>query len=263
MQAGKMVALGTLVSSVAHEINNPNNFIMLNTPLLSEAWKGAIPILDEYYERNGDFAIGGMKYTEMRENIAVLFSGILDGSKRIKQIVEDLKDFVRRDASDMTQSVDLNAVLKSAISLLSNTIMKSTNHFSVAYGKDLPVLKGNSQRFEQVMINLIQNACQALPDNRRSIFVSTSYNEKEPGIVVKVEDEGTGIPSEMLSRITDPFYTTKSDSGGLGLGLSISTRIVREHGGTLTFTSEPGKGTRAEIVLPISRVNSTPMEMKE
>jgi PAS domain S-box-containing protein len=255
MQAGKMVALGTLVSSVAHEINNPNNFIMLNTPLLSEAWKGAMPILDEYFERNGDFVIGGMKYTEMRDNIPILFSGISDGAKRIKQIVEDLKDFVRRDASDMTQSVDMNAVLRSAISLLSNTIMKSTNHFSVTYGNNLPVLKGNFQRFEQVMINLIQNACQALPDNQKAIFVSTSYDEKKPSIVVEVEDEGAGIPSEMLSHITDPFYTTKSDSGGLGLGLSISSRIVREYGGTLTFTSEPGKGTKAEIVLPVYQVS--------
>jgi PAS domain S-box-containing protein len=261
MQAGKMVALGTLVSSVAHEINNPNNFIMLNTPLLSEAWKSIMPILDEYYERNGDFVIGGMKYTEMRDNIPKLFSGISDGAKRIKQIVEDLKDFVRRDASDMTQSVDMNAVLRSAISLLSNTIMKSTNHFSVTYGNNLPVLKGNFQRFEQVMINLIQNACQALPDNRKSIFVSTFYDEKKPSIVVEVEDEGTGIPSEMLSHITDPFYTTKSDSGGLGLGLSISSRIVKEHGGTLTFTSEPGKGTKAEIVLPVYQ--TSPMEMNK
>ncbi|HVP76399.1 MAG TPA: PAS domain S-box protein [Thermodesulfobacteriota bacterium] len=263
MQAGKMVALGTLVSSVAHEINNPNNFIMLNTPLLSEAWEGVLPILEEYYEKNGNFAVGGMKYTEMRDSIAVLFSGIRDGSRRIKQIVEDLKDFVRRDTTDMSQSVDMNAVLRSATSLLSNTIMKSTNHFSVAYGENLPRLKGNFQRFEQVMINLIQNACQALPDNRKGILVSTSYDEKKASIMVEVEDEGTGIPSEMLTHITDPFFTTKSDSGGLGLGLSISSRIVREHGGTLTFTSEPGKGTRAKIVLPILQVNSTPMEMRE
>ena len=255
MQAGKMVALGTLVSSVAHEINNPNNFIMLNTPILSEAWKGAMPILNEYYERNGDFVIGGIKYTEMCDNITMLFSGILDGAKRIKQIVENLKDFVRRDASDMTQSVDINAVLRSAISLLSNVIMKSTNHFSVEYGKNLPVLRGNFQRFEQVIINLVQNACQSLPDERKGIFASTSYDEKRRSIVVKVEDQGTGIPSENLSHITEPFYTTKSDSGGLGLGLSISSRIVKEHGGTLTFTSEPGKGTKAEIVLPMYQVS--------
>jgi polar amino acid transport system substrate-binding protein len=251
MQASKMVALGTLVSSVAHEINNPNNFIMLNTPLLLEAWESSKPILEEYFAKNGDFIIGGMKYTEMRENMPVLVSGILDGSKRIKQIVEDLRDFVRRDASDMTQSVDLNAVIKSAVTLLSNMIMKSTQKFSIEYTSDLPRLKGNFQRFEQVIINLIQNACQALPDPQKGIYVSTDYDPKKGCLIVRVADQGIGIPPEMLPHVTEPFMTTKRDSGGLGLGLSISSRIVKEHGGTLTFTSEPGKGTTAEIILPI------------
>ena len=251
MHASKMVALGTLVSGVAHEINNPNNFIMLNTPLLREAWESSQPILEEYYEKNGDFIIGGMNYTEMRENIPVLFSGILDGSKRIKQIVEDLRNFARRDTSDMTQSVDVNAILKSAVTLLSNMIMRSTNRFSVEYGTHLPLLKGNFQRLEQVIINLIQNACQALRDTQKGIVVSTSYDENRRGIVVRVEDEGVGIPVEILPRITDPFFTTKPEAGGTGLGLSISSRIVREHCGTLTFTSKVRKGTRAEVFLPV------------
>lgn len=253
VQASKMVALGTLVSSMAHEINNPNNFIMLNTPLLLEAWENSRPILEEYYEENGDFIIGGMKYTEMRENIPTLFSGILDGSKRIKEIVEDLRDFVRRDTSDMSQSVDVNAVLKSAVSLLSYLIMKSTNHFSIEYGDRLPLLKGNFQRLEQVIINLIQNACQALQDIRKGIFVSTSYDEQRQSIVIKVEDEGIGIPPEILPHITDPFFTTKHESGGTGLGLSISSRIVKEYGGRLAFTSENKKGTKAEIFLPLQQ----------
>ncbi len=252
MQASKMVALGTLVSGVAHEINNPNNFIMLNTPLLQEAWENSKPILEEYYKKNGDFIIGGMRYTEMRENIPILFSGILDGSKRIKQIVEDLRDFIRRDSSDMTQSFDVNAVLKSATSLLSNMIMKSTRHFSIKYGDNLPMLKGNFQRFEQVIINLIQNACQALPDTQRGIFIFTSYDEEGNSIMVKVQDEGVGIPAEALPYIAEPFFTTRRDTGGLGLGLSISSKIVKEHGGILKFTSEPGKGTTAEIILPLN-----------
>lgn len=255
MQAGKMVALGTLVSSVAHEINNPNNFIMLNAPLLKEVWENVLPIVDEYYEKNKDFMIGGMRYTEMHDRIPRLFSGITDGSKRIKQIVEDLRGFVRRDASDMNQSVDVNAVLTSAISLLSNMITKSTSHFSVQYGEKLPTLKGNFHRLEQVIINLIQNACQALPDIRRGLSLSTSYNEKTSSIIIIAQDEGIGIPPEVLPHITDPFFTTKSNSGGIGLGLSISSRIVKEHGGTLAFTSEPGKGTTAEIILPVLQAN--------
>jgi len=188
----------------------------------------------------------------MRNRIPRLFSGITDGSKRIQQIVEDLRDFVRRDASDMNQSVDVNAVLKSATSLLSNMITKSSSNFSVKYAENLPILKGNSHRLEQVMINLIQNACQALLDTRRRLSLSTSFDEKTCSVVVKVHDEGIGIPPEVLPHITDPFFTTKSDSGGIGLGLSISSRIVKEHGGLLTFTSEPGTGTTAEMILPVS-----------
>jgi PAS domain S-box-containing protein len=255
MQAGKMVALGTLVSSVAHEINNPNNFIMLNAPLLKEAWQHVLPVLDNYYEKNSDFMIGGMRYLEMRERIPRLLSGITDGSKRIQQIVEDLRNFVRRDASDMNQSVDVNGVLRSAISLLSNMITKSTSRFSVRYGEKLPILRGNAHRLEQVIINLIQNAYQALPDIRRGIFLSTSFDEKTCSIVVKVQDEGIGIPPEVLPHITDPFFTTRPNSGGIGLGLSISSRIVKEFGGTLTFTSEPGKGTIVEMILPIPQTN--------
>jgi PAS domain S-box-containing protein len=257
MQADKMVALGTLVSGVAHEINNPNNFIMLNSPILKEAWENAMPILEKYYEENGDFIIGGMKYSETRKNIPKLFSGISAGANRIKQIIEDLKKYVRKDTADMTQSVDINKVSKSATSLLSNMIKKSTDYFSIEYGENLPVLKGNSQRLEQVMVNLIQNACHALPDPSKGITVSTAYDSEKGHIVVRIQDEGEGIPSDILPHITDPFVSTKLDSGGVGLGLSVSSTIVKEHGGEMHFRSEPGKGTTAEVVLPVTRDNKT------
>ena len=257
MQASKMVALGTLVSGVAHEVNNPNNFIMLNSPILKEAWENALPILQKYYEENGDFIIGGMNYSEMRENIPTLFSGISDGAKRIKQIVDDLKNYVRDNTADLTQLVDINKVLKSAVSLLSNMIKKSTNKFSIEYGKNLPQLRGNFQRLEQVMINLVQNACQALPDAQKGIFITIQFDRKATNIVINVRDEGMGIPPETLLNITDPFFTTKHDSGGVGLGLSISSKIVEEHGGTLNFKSEIGAGTTATITLPVDRKNQT------
>jgi PAS domain S-box-containing protein len=257
MQASKMVALGTLVSGVAHEVNNPNNFIMLNSPILKQAWDNAMPILEKYYEENGDFILGGMKYTEMRENIPTLFSGISDGAKRIKRIVDELKNYVRDNSADLTQAVDVNAVLKSAVSLLANMIKNATHKFSIAYGKNLPLLEGNFQRLEQVMINLIQNACQALSGTDKGIFISTTNDNENSNIVITIRDEGMGIPSETLLHIMDPFFTTKHDAGGVGLGLSISSRIVEEHGGNLRFTSEPGAGTTAEITLPVERENQT------
>ena len=257
MHASKMVALGTLVSGVAHEVNNPNNFIMLNSPILKEAWDSAMPILEKYYEKNGDFILGGMKYTEIRENLPNLFSGISDGAKRIKQIVDDLKNYVRDNTADLTQSVDINDVLKSTVSLLSNMIKNSTNHFSIEYGRNVPLLKGNFQRLEQVIINLVQNACQALPDARKGIFISVQYIEEKSAIIIKVRDEGMGISPETLNHITDPFFTTKHDSGGVGLGLSISSKIIEEHGGSMHFESEMGAGTKVTITLPVDRNNQT------
>jgi PAS domain S-box-containing protein len=257
MHASKMVALGTLVSGVAHEINNPNNFIMLNSPILKEAWENAMPILEKYYTENGDFLIGGMQFTEMRKNIPNLFSGISDGAKRIKQIVDDLKNYVRDDTADLSQAVDINAMIKSAVALLSNMIKKSTNRFSIKYGKNIPSLKGNFQRLEQIMINLIQNACQALPDTQKGIFISVQFIKEKSTVVIKVRDEGTGIPPETLLHIRDPFFTTKHDSGGVGLGLSISSKIVEEHGGTIHFESQVGTGTIATITLPVDRKNES------
>jgi PAS domain S-box-containing protein len=253
LQASKMVELGTLVSGVAHEVNNPNNFIMLNAPVLGDAWQAARPILDEYYEENGDFLLGGMMYSEMRENIPKLFSGILEGSERIRQIVADLKNYVRPDTSDLSQAVNLNEVVRSALSLLSNMVKKSTDHLAIDLAPDLPPVKGNFQRLEQVVINLVQNACQALPDRIKGIHVTTRRDEARGKVVLKVEDEGMGIPPENLPRITDPFFSTKHQNGGVGLGLAISARIIKEQGGTLHFTSEPGTGTIAEIELPVAR----------
>jgi len=257
MQASKMVALGTLVSGVAHEVNNPNHFIMLNSPILKQAWENAMPILEKYYEENGDFILGGMNYTEMRANIPMLFSGISDGAKRIKRIVDELKNYVRDNTADLNQTVDINEVLKSTVSLLANMIKNSTDYFSIKYCNDLPSMKGNFQRLEQVMINLIQNACQALADSQKGIFVSITFNQKGSKIVIKVQDEGVGIPHETLMNVTDPLFTTKHDSGGVGLGLSISSRIIEEHGGSMHFTSDIGAGTTVVIRLPVGQENQT------
>jgi signal transduction histidine kinase len=156
---------------------------------------------------------------------------------------------VRQETSDLGQAVDVNAVINSAISLLSNMVKKSTDRFSVQADKDLPLIKGNFQRLEQVVINLVQNACQALPDRTKGITVSTRRDSDQ--VILCVEDEGVGIAPEDLPRITDSFFSTKQGCGGVGLGLAISSTIVKQHGGTMHFASEPGKGTKAEVILPV------------
>lgn len=251
IQADKMVALGTLVSGVAHEINNPNNFVMLNIPVLHELWTSAEPIIERYCREHEDFFVGRLKYSEMQESIPTLFSGIKEGAARIKNIVKELKDFARQDTSELNQSVDINLIVKSAITLTSNLIKKSTRNFSVRYGKNLPPVTGNFQRLEQVVINLIQNSCQSLPNETKSVFVATDMNTETHEIVIKVIDEGIGMSPEIQSKVTDPFFTTKRDIGGTGLGLSVSSKIIDNHGGSLYFKSKPEIGTEAVITLPI------------
>jgi signal transduction histidine kinase len=106
------------------------------------------------------------------------------------------------------------------------------------------------QRIEQVIINLLLNALQSLPDRKSGVKLTTFHDANSGTVNIKVRDEGAGMSKEVLERITEPFFTTKLTSGGTGLGLSISYSIVREHGGTLEFSSEPGHGTSAEIKLP-------------
>lgn len=257
IQADKMISLGILVSGVAHEINNPNNFIMLNTPLLMEAWESAVPILEAYCEEKGEFSVGGLPFSEMREEIPGLFNGLEEGSKRIQRIVQDLKDYSRREDADMDHSVDINEVIESAKRLLNNLVKKSTKRFRLDLDKDLPLIKVNRQRIEQVIINLIQNACQAITDKEEEISVSSKYDAARDGIVVEVSDEGVGIPEEELPQIMDPFFTTKRHEGGTGLGLSVSANIVNKHGGNIHVHSERGKGTILTVFLPLHKRDNT------
>ncbi len=252
IQADKMVSLGTLVSGVAHEINNPNNFIMLNVPLLEKTWQSVLPILDTHYESNGDFFVSNrLKYSKIRESIPVLLQGISEGATRIKNIVSDLKDFSRRETSDIDQNIEINDVIKAALSLTTNLLKKSTNFLTINYGTNIPIIKGNFQRLEQVLINLIENSCQALDDKSKSITITSGINTEELFVFVSVEDEGIGIDPKNIKEIVDPFFTTKRDKGGTGLGLAVSSKIIMNHNGTLEFSSEPGKGTKALIKLPV------------
>ncbi|MCP5061150.1 MAG: PAS domain S-box protein [Ignavibacteriae bacterium] len=250
MQADKMIALGTLVSGIAHEINNPNNFVMLNTPLIEKVWFSILPILESHYEENGDFSVGNkLKYSKIKDSMPLLLGGIFDGSQRIKNIVTDLKSFARKDVSGYQQQVNLNEVIQTSVNLTANLVAKSTNQFSVKYCNCSPVIKGNKQKLEQVVINLIENSCQALTDRKQKVQIEVT---KENGFsYIKIADEGSGMTAATIRKITNPFFTTKRNSGGTGLGLSISSKIIDLHKGELKFISKPDKGTKATIKLRI------------
>ena len=256
-QADKMATLGTLVSGVAHEINNPVTFIMLNAPILQQAWQAVLPILDDHNRDHGDFKVGRMDYSRLRERIPLLLANISDGAERVKTIVGELKDFARQGPSEMVDQVEINPIVAKAVGLVENLIKRSTHHFSAQYGPDIPRFKGNSQKIGQVVINLLVNACQALPDPGRAIRLTTNYEAGDGQAVIEVTDGGCGMSAEVLQRIRNPFFTTKRESGGTGLGLAIADRIVEDHGGSMRFTSTVNQGTTVRVYLPIMGPIST------
>lgn len=249
-QADKMIALGTLVAGVAHEINNPNSLIMMNASLLQRSWQSLMPVVDEYYLDNPDFEVGGMTYEEFKGEIQESYDDILEGSRRIKRIVDDLKNFARKEQNEEKRPEDMNALISSALTLMNAELKKSTSNLKVDLAEDLPFVVSNFQRIEQVIVNLVQNACHALPNTEKGIIIETRYDAPAKDVVITVTDEGEGINEEALKHIFDPFFTTKRDKGGTGLGLSVSIGIVNDHEGDLSFSSEEGKGTTATLRLP-------------
>ncbi len=247
VQADKMAALGVLVSGVAHEINNPNGLILLNMPILKDVCNDALAVLEQ---QQVEPELGGLPFQRIKQELPLMLDEMQDGSRRIKRIVEDLKDFARQDDAALLVPLDLNQVAQAAVRLVERSLRGATNRFCADYTEPLPQVRGNSQRIEQVLVNLLLNACQALCEPDRGIFLHTWFDASSQMVAVVVRDEGCGIAPEHLECLTDPFFTTKRESGGTGLGLSVSAGIVKEHGGSLLFSSAPGQGTTVTLLLP-------------
>ena len=247
-QASKLASLGTLVSGIAHEINNPNNYIRLNAQNLGEFWKDMRAVMDETAAQTDGLAIRGIPYSSAREMVETLLKGIGEGSKRIEKLLLNLRDYARGDEGSLDERVDLNEVVGSAVMIVQNLVQKSTDAFSITAGSSLALVRGSFHQLEQVVINLVTNACQALPGRDRRVEIETSVSGGM--VVLTVRDEGVGISESDLPRVMDPFFTTKRAAGGSGLGLAVSSRIVQNHGGTMKFDSVEGNGTTVTVRLP-------------
>ncbi len=252
VEADKLKTLGVLSAGVAHEINNPNNFIMLNTPILAHILEDILAYLKEQgVDRSQEF--GALSFDEVIDAAPQLIDGIASGSDRIEKIVSSLKRYSQKNYSVKTQKVNVNSVINDALPLLDRLIRKSTNNFSIKLDNQLPEVYGDSRQIEQIIVNLLQNSCFALESKDNAIIIKTYQNDNNDSIVVEVQDEGCGIPSDVITNVQDPFFTTRRESGGTGLGLSISSNIAKDHNGNLEITSKEGCGTKAKLILPISK----------
>lgn len=251
VRADKLTSLGLLVSGVAHEINNPNNLVMLNADVINTLWrsvKGRVHIPENESDKP---LCGSLTYSLVCEKMESLIKGVSSGAQRIKRIVADLKSFSRDNVTELTEEVSLPEVVESAYVLVGSLIRKATTKYHVTCTEALPRVRGNFQKLEQVVINLLTNAAQALTSTNDEIEVMMEFARDRKELVLSVRDTGKGIPEEALSKIMDPFYTTKRDVGGTGLGLSVSYGIIEEHGGTIEIESEMGKGTVFRLYLPV------------
>jgi signal transduction histidine kinase len=246
VHADKMISLGTMAAGIGHEINNPNNFILISTNVIEKAWEAAVEKLDEYVAKDEDFRIGSMRYSRARKHIPVLLRAIVDGAERIKTIVNDMQEFVRQDSGSRLK-IDINDVVLSSVNLLSNELKKRTRNLSIEYGSNLPSIEGNAKRLGQVVINLLLNAAHSLPDREKAIKLFTRHDVEKNKVILQVIDEGTGIEPRNMKRIFDPFFTTKRETGGTGLGLAISLNIIEAHNGTIDIVSKPGEGTTVTL----------------
>jgi PAS domain S-box-containing protein len=249
VEADRLASLGALAAGVGHEINNPNQAVMLGGELLRKAWPDIRGILDQYRARGEGFLVGGMDYDDVRQGLEEQLNGIVESARRVDAIVRSLREFAAHDRENMKQPVNINVVLRSALVLLGNLLRKTTDHLVVELAPDVPVFTGNPQRVEQVVINLVQNACQALTGRGQEIAIRTSSVDGH--VVLEVHDWGAGIPTSDLPRVRDPFFTTKRNQGGTGLGLSVTSTIVAEHRGVLEIHSDPQQGTTVRARFPV------------
>lgn len=238
-ESAKLASLGELSAGVAHEINNPLNGIINFAQLLK----------DEDGER-----------TEFDRQ---MIDGIIDEGGRIAEIVRGLLTFARHDENEPRQ-INLAEMIHTSIALFGRQFAKDGVRVEIDIGPDLPPVRGDVSRLRQVIVNMISNAYYAL--NSRPVgaakdklfrikaqHMDQTASGRDQGTVVLIEfyDNGVGIHRKDIPKVFDPFFTTRRDSGGTGLGLSISFGIVKDHGGTITVTSEEGRYTRFQIELPI------------
>jgi len=249
-QADRLASIGIMTTGVAHEINNPNQLILSNAETMMLLCKETFSLLEDNIEDTESLSIGGLPFSELKNEIPEILSRIREGSIRIKKIVANLKNYARKEELEDKTQVNLNIVVKSALILAEPWIKKSTNHFEMELHEDLPTFSGYFHQIEQVIINLITNACQAIENREQVLLIKTYSLPSSEQIAIEIIDQGKGMTEEELKRIFDPFFTTNRDKGGTGLGLYISHSIIQKHFGQLSFHSEVGKGTTAKLLLP-------------
>lgn len=255
IQREKMAALGVLISGVAHEINNPNNYISVNIPILRDYLNVVMPIVDEYAQKHPDLEILYMSYPEFREDIFELLDNVQHGSRQIKSIVRDLKVFSKPGEDKKMEKIDLKPIIEKVVGFCRSKIKRTVQTFNVHISENLPEVQIDSQSLEQILINLLINAAQAfekpLEENSNVNLIVSMDDSRDNRLAIEVSDNGGGMDEKTLEKIFTPFFTTKSSEDGIGLGLYIVQNLIEKIGGRIEVESKLGIGSNFRIILDL------------
>lgn len=250
-QAQKMEALGTLVAGVAHEINNPINLILYNLPLLRKTWADFMPVLMAHRQQQPDRKFGGFAYDFLNDHLTQLIADMEMAANRVVKIVADLKNFSRQSSFSEKSALNLNTAVRNALRLCQPTLLRKAGvTLSLELDKGLPDIEGNLPNIEQIILNIVINAVQAIDHARGEILIQTGFTVKDGRVYLRISDNGRGISPAIADRIFLPFVTDKQAQGGTGLGLSVTYSLVKAHGGEIHFESQSGRGTTFTVMLP-------------
>ena len=254
----KMAALGTMIAGVAHEVNNPNNFISFNMPILKEYIQELLPIVDKHTEGQPNVELMNMPYSEFREDLHKILSNIENGSIRINRIVSDLKDFARKKDKTKADWISLTKVIERSVTICKAKIKDSIGSFDVNISDNLPQLYCDPEIVEMITINFLINAAEAVDKNNSWIELKVYVEENEhDSVIIEVNDNGSGIEKNNLDRIFDPFFSTKSSKGGTGMGLYLCDTLAAQIGAYIEIRSEVGKGSTFRLIIRANEVVST------
>jgi signal transduction histidine kinase len=250
IQSEKMASLGIMVSSVAHEINNPNNFVSFNIPILKDYIEELIPIIDKFTADCPDLEFCHMPYPEFREDIFKLMDNIQNGSDRISAFVANLREFSQNDADRLKKYVDFKSVVDKVIAICGKKLNRLIKSIETNIPRDLPQIYTAPHAIEQVLINLLMNAAQAADkkDSRVTLNLSIGGTRQEH-LIIEIIDNGCGIDEKSKDRLFDPFYTTRLPDGGTGLGLYVCHNLIKGLDGRIEVESEPGTGSKFTVIL--------------
>lgn len=266
LQSEKMASIGQLAAGVAHEINNPIGFVGSNLDALKDYMQDVVELITRYQhllslltQPSGQAGPGHhikneingiIQFEEqieidyLKKDIPELLKDCKDGTQRVGKIVSDLKSFAH-PGNDKQMLVDINKGLESTLNVVHNELKYKASIIR-EFG-DIPMVEGFPQKLNQVFMNILINAAQAIEDKGEIRIVTKEENNH---VIISISDTGCGIKKEHLSKIFDPFFTTKEIGKGTGLGMNIAYNIVKEHKGEINVKSEAGKGTTFIVSLP-------------